>query len=232
MHLVITVPKGPTNVGDLLPVFRGLTDAVVDVGVRQVERTGARISCRAGCGACCRQPVPVSLSEARAIQRLVDGMPEPRRGQVRVRFADAARRLAEAGLLDRLRENSPGSDVRAIGLDYFRLSLPCPFLENESCSIHADRPIACREYLVTSPPEECGRLSEGRISGVPLPAEVGRAVRAVDGEVSGSNSGWVPLVLALEWAEAHAERPPSMTGPDILWAVLSRLTGPAGGRAN
>jgi Fe-S-cluster containining protein len=33
--------------------------------------------------------------------------------------------------------------------------MPCPFLEDESCSIHPDRPLVCREYLVTSPAELC-----------------------------------------------------------------------------
>jgi Fe-S-cluster containining protein len=227
MHLAITVPSGPTRVGDLLPVFQGLADVVVGVGVRKVEREGARVSCRAGCGACCRQPVPVSESEARALKHLVEGMPEPRRTQVRERFAGAVRRLAEGGLLDRVRDTKPGSDVVALSLDYFRLGLPCPFLEDESCSIHPDRPVACREYLVTSPAEECSRPDERRVFGVPLPAQVGRAVRAVDRQASGSGSGWVLLVLALEWAEAHPEGPCGV-GPDLLRAFWSSLVGGSG----
>jgi Fe-S-cluster containining protein len=228
MRLALTVPSGPARVDDLLPVFRGLADAVVGVGVRKVEHEGARVSCRAGCGACCRQPVPVSESEARALGRLVDAMPEPRQTVVRERFAAAVRRLADAGLLDRVRDTSPAGPVLAVALDYFRLGLPCPFLEDESCSIHPDRPVACREYLVTSPAEECSRPAEGRVCGVPLPARVGQAVRAVDRQASGS-SGWVPLVLALEWAEAHHEAPPAGAGPDVLQAFLSGLAGEGGG---
>jgi hypothetical protein len=33
---------------------------------------------------------------------------------------------------------------------YFLQGVACPFLEAESCGIHPDRPLACREYLVTS----------------------------------------------------------------------------------
>jgi Fe-S-cluster containining protein len=225
MRLALTVPSGPSRVDDLLPLFRGLADAVVGVAVRAVERQGARVSCRAGCGACCRQPVPVSESEARALKRLVDAMPEPRRTRVRERFAAAVRRLADGGLLGRVRNTSPAGDLQAIALDYFRLELPCPFLEDESCSIHPDRPVACREYLVTSPPEECRRPAAERVCGVPLPARVGQAVRALDRQASGSASGWMPLVLALEWAEAHPEAPPAGSGPDLLEAVLAGLAG-------
>ena len=42
--------------------------------------------------------------------------------------------------------------MRILGREYFQLGIPCPFLEEESCSIYHDRPITCREYLVTSPP--------------------------------------------------------------------------------
>jgi Fe-S-cluster containining protein len=223
MRLALTVPSGPARVDDLLPVFRGLADTVVGVAVRAVERQGARVSCRAGCAACCRHPVPVSESEARALKRLVDAMPQPRRTQVRERFAAAVRRLADNGLLERVRDTSPAGRLLAVALDYLRLGLPCPFLEDESCSIYPDRPVACREYLVTSPPEECSRPAEERVCGVPLPASVGQAIRALDRQASGSASGWVPLVLALEWAEAHPEPPPAGSGPNLLEAFFASL---------
>jgi Fe-S-cluster containining protein len=224
-HLAITVPSGPARVEDLLPVFRGLTGVVVDIGIRNVERKGAQVSCRAGCGACCRQPVPVSESEARGLRRLVDNMPEPRRSQIRERFADAVRRLDKSGLLERIRDTPPGEDMVAVGLEYFLLGLACPFLEDESCSIHPDRPIACREYLVTSPAEECARPAEARVRGIPLAAHVGRAVRAIDRPASGARSGCVPLVLALEWTEAHPDEPPPAAGPDLLLAFWSEFVG-------
>src|SRR4051812_40980375 len=83
LHLDIAVPAGPAPLGDLLPVFHGLANVEVDVAVAAVERQGQTISCCKGCGACCRQPVPITETEARALVRLVDGMPEPRRSQVR-----------------------------------------------------------------------------------------------------------------------------------------------------
>jgi Fe-S-cluster containining protein len=225
MRLALTVPSGPAHVEDLLPVFQGLAEVVVGVGVRRVEQEGARISCRAGCGACCRQPVPVAESEARALKRLVHAMPEPRRTQIRERFAAAVRRLAENGLLGRVRDTTVKEDMQAMAVEYFRLGIPCPFLEEESCSIYPDRPIACREYLVTSPAEECSRPTKERMRVVLLPAQVGRAVRALDRPVAGTSSGWLALVLALEWAENHPEEPPSGSGPDLLQAFFSNLLG-------
>src|SRR5438445_13337193 len=68
VHLNITVPTGPTPLRDLLPVFHGLANLVVDIAEQDVVRAGEHVSCRAGCGACCRQLVPVSESETHPVK--------------------------------------------------------------------------------------------------------------------------------------------------------------------
>src|SRR6516164_5535388 len=180
VHLRLTVPTGPTAIRDMLPLFHGLDNVVVNIAEEKVEQAGEHISCRAGCGACCRQIVPISESEAFQIKRLVDDLPEPRRSAVRQRFADGIKRMADAGMLKRLRYVDREPNAIILGLDYFRVGVPCPFLEDESCSIHPDRPLACREYLVTSPAEFCATQEPGKVRGVPIAAEVSRAVRGVD----------------------------------------------------
>ena len=78
----ITVPAGPTRLLQILPVVQNLTDAVVGAAVEDVEAQGHKVSCRKGCGACCRQLVPISPVEARHIHHLVNEMPEPRRSEI------------------------------------------------------------------------------------------------------------------------------------------------------
>lgn len=75
----VSVPRGPTRIAELLPMLRGLTETMVDAQVQAVERIGQRISCRAGCGACCRQLVPVAAVEAQCIRELVDALTAPRK---------------------------------------------------------------------------------------------------------------------------------------------------------
>jgi Fe-S-cluster containining protein len=223
VHLRLTVPTGPTAVRDLLPLFHGLDNVVVNIAEEAVEQAGEHISCRAGCGACCRQIVPISESEAHAVKQLVDNLPEPRRTVVRERFADGVKRMAAAGLLKRMRHIERETNAIVLGLDYFQVGVPCPFLEDESCSIHPDRPLACREYMVTSPAEYCAKQEPGTVRGVSIPAEVSRAVRAVD--KGSSPVGWVPLLLALDWADGHAPPPVTQTGPAMVQQVFARLTG-------
>jgi Fe-S-cluster containining protein len=220
----VTVPAEPTPMADLLPVFQGLTNAVVDLAIARVEAQGRTISCRAGCGACCRQVVPVSESEARSLARLVDALPEPRRTAIRERFADAVRRLAVAGVLEPLTRavSQGGEPVRELGLAYFRAGIACPFLENESCSIYRDRPLACREYLVTSPAEHCANPSPESVQMVPLPGRPSKAVMTEDR--SATAGGWVPLVLSLDWAPDHPAPDPLSSGPETVQAVFRRLS--------
>ncbi|HEX3727817.1 MAG TPA: YkgJ family cysteine cluster protein, partial [Pirellulales bacterium] len=149
----MSVPAGPIRLAELLPIVYRIADVVVDSAVDDVQGQGRQISCKKGCGACCRQLVPIAEVEARQIRDLVDGLPEPRRTEVRARFAVARQRLVDSGLWQQLVDRVAWSDdvFQEIGLQYFHQGIACPFLEDESCSIHADRPSSCREYLVTSP---------------------------------------------------------------------------------
>src|SRR5436309_10553178 len=98
LKMSVTVPAGPTKLDDLLPLLQILSDNVVAAAEREGKRQGKCISCTKGCGACCRQLVPISPVEARAVARLVDELPKPRQAEIRDRFATARRRLEEAGV--------------------------------------------------------------------------------------------------------------------------------------
>jgi Fe-S-cluster containining protein len=221
----IPVPTGPTRPRDFLPVFRGLAENVIDISVQRVEAEGEKVSCKKGCGACCRQLVPISETEAYQVRDLIADLPEPRRTEVRARFAEARRRLQAAGLLDKLLhpEQFSNDQLRPVGLEYFHLGIPCPFLDEESCSIHPERPIACREYLVTSPAENCAQPTAETVRCVPLATKVSNAVSRLSLDPGARFVRWVPLVLAPEWADNHPDETPPRPGPDVIREFFERL---------
>ncbi|APW61892.1 YkgJ family cysteine cluster protein [Paludisphaera borealis] len=224
----MTVPTGPSRPDDLLPLARALSDAMVGETVRAVERSGECISCKAGCGACCRQLVAISEVEARRIAGVVERLPEPRRSAIRARFAEARRRLDEAGLLHDLQDTETVTDAGygALTTAYFAERIACPFLEEESCSIYEERPITCREYLVASPAENCSRPTPENIRRVKILMPVFNAVARW--QVPPSEhflERWVPLILAPEWAEDHPDDAPPRPGLDLLRALLDNLAG-------
>lgn len=221
------VPTGEVPMGALLPALRTTADAFVDYAARMSEAAGKPVSCAKGCGACCRQVVPLARSEARRIADLLEEMPEPRRSEVMGRFEAAVRRVEEEGLLPALEERTALAAGKAVelGLAYFRLGLACPFLEDESCSIYADRPIACREYLVSSPPARCADPTPDAIESVPLPTRVWAAVAREEEGVAGAESApSVPLVLAPRWAAANRGEEPIRPGPELLRSVYARFS--------
>jgi len=197
--------------------------------------TGRETSCRAGCGACCRQLVVISVIEAESLARLVAQMPEERAAVIRGRFAEAVKRLEEAGLLDA--PDAPGERpliVRDMGelaisrMDvarrYFALGIPCPFLEAESCGIHADRPMVCREYHVTSLAEDCALLCQKQVARVESPLHVGDALARTAAGTMGTEVFTIPLVLSLEWSAAKgAAMDVRHDGRELLGMMVGEL---------
>jgi Fe-S-cluster containining protein len=216
VSLSVDLPATPTSARRMLPVFQSLAHQVIDVAVAEAKKRGESVSCKAGCGACCRQLVPISLTEARALAALVASMPEPQRSKVRARFAKATARLEAAGLLDELRrfDQMPPAWHRTIHARYFPLGIPCPFLEDESCSIHPQRPVVCREYLVTSPPDHCASATSEGVRRLPLHGEVSTDIVRL--EYLGPTKSRVALVLATEWAEEHRRDEPGPR-PPLEW---------------
>ena len=201
------VPDCDLRVTDLLPILQSFSDAISESLARQIAAQGKTISCRAGCGACCRQPVPLSRPEAVQIAELVAAMPQARQVTVRARFAQGVEALARCGLLEPFRAIDDLDDPEGksrLCHRYFEQGIACPFLEDESCSIYLDRPLICREYLVTSPPEWCATLAKPPEK-VPVPASLARVLFRFGDGVGEDGARSVPLLLALDWAGRDRE---------------------------
>lgn len=226
VEIELAVPEGKVSIERLLPILQQFTNFLVDRAERVAAREGRHVSCNKGCGACCRQLVPVSQSEARALGRLVEAMPEPRRSEVRRRFELALLALHERGLveeIDRQRALAPG-EARPLGLKYFQAGVACPFLEDEACSIHPDRPLACRQYLVTSPPENCADPKPGGLKPILVDGRPTTALLTVDREESGVP--WLPLVYSVIYHGEFPEPEPKRTAPELLQDIFARLKAP------
>lgn len=196
----ITVPNAAVPATAVLPALQGLVNEVVTAA-----ETGRTISCRKGCGACCRQLVPISRTEGEALLTLVEAMPKERRKAVRARFAAAETAIAQAGLAERGNRTD-----REMSVAYFALRVPCPFLEDESCSIHPVRPLVCREYLVTSPAELCAGPAQEGVTPVPVP-KLSLAARRLQDE----DGDWFPLAMLQAWS--RKPRTPAKRRPGTEW---------------
>src|SRR5262249_10360984 len=89
VKMSMTVPAVPVKPHRMLPVFQKMTNAFVEISAVAAGAGGQTISCRAGCGACCRQPVPIAEIEIYHLAEVVEAMPEPRRTEIKERFRKA-----------------------------------------------------------------------------------------------------------------------------------------------
>lgn len=221
----ISATTVPARLSSLLPLLHEITNQVVEAAVRDLDHEGKTLSCQAGCGACCRQLVPLAEVDARDIARVIDAMPEPRQTEIRARFAATRDKLIAAGMWQQLENRHAWSDeeAKAVGMDYYRLGIPCPFLENESCSIYPDRPSVCREYLVTSPASHCAAPTGKTIDLVPVP-KTWTAMCLFDERPPGSRFlRWVPLTMAPFWAESQPPEPVAGKGTELVERLFKHL---------
>ena len=205
----LEVPTGFVPITAIVPLMRGLGEGVQALEEQRAVEAGQPISCRKGCAACCRMLVPVSPPEAFALADRVHALPEEQRRTMLSKVAEAKTKLEQAGLIEPLtalaETDRPltDEDFEPLNRDYYALRMACPFLENETCSIYEDRPAACRELLVTSPPELCQDIARNPVRPLPVSVRMGTALGLLWSDLTGEAPRLIPLPLALDWAERH-----------------------------
>ena len=223
VEVSVTVPITPVKAKQMLPIFQQLANTIVGIGEKKSMEAGKPIACGPSCGACCRQLVPISVSEAYQLSDLVEALPEPRRATVKQRFETAIEKTRQAEIQDGLLEakNMTPEQRVELALEYFSLGIACPFLEEESCSIHPDRPVVCREYLVTSDPKYCADPLTKKIEGVTIPAAVSKILYEIGGQ---DETLWIPMIWALDWAENHEDKTQARTGQEWMGEIFKRIS--------
>ncbi len=230
LSTVVEVPTGFVPITSIVPLLHRLSDAAQSLEEKEARGAGQPISCAKGCAACCRMLVPVSVPEAFALRNLILSLPQERRQALTARVAASHMRLEQAGLLKRLMDLAESSgqltdeDMEPMNQDYYALRLPCPFLENEVCSIYDHRPSACRELLVTTPADLCQDLAKNPVRPLPVSVRMSTTFALLWSDLVGGAGKLIPLPIALDWADRHAvENQRRWTGPELLEKALDKI---------
>lgn len=135
-------------------------------------------------------------------------------------------RMAEAGLLESMRgvQSLDEKGRRELALKYFALGIACPFLEDESCSIYEHRPMRCREYLVTSPAENCSTLAPQTVKMVQLKGAPSLALYRLGAGLWKDEPEYLVMTLMADWKGFRPEAPKE-SAPQILQTFLLALGG-------
>jgi Fe-S-cluster containining protein len=199
----VGIPDIPMRMANLIPPMQQLCNGIVELAIRREINLGATISCHKGCGVCCSQLVPLSSPEVFFLLDFVYALPSERRNEIEARFRAVKEAMEAKGLVERLRKIEDTQEHQMLAWDYFRMGMPCPFLEENACSIHPHRPFACREYNVISPPERCTDPFNKGIKKIQIPKNMTTATARLAAKLFELPAMLIPMTSALEWATEH-----------------------------
>jgi Fe-S-cluster containining protein len=205
LRTTLRIPSEPMRLSDLARSVMHLDDELVGLGVKKHLPIVGSLSCKKGCAACCDQLVPISIPEVFMIHDLVSAMPETRQEEVLTRIVAAEEVLEAVGIDQFALEDTSSQEVRQLLVQYHRSGTTCAFLEKGACTIYTSRPAACREYLVSSPAENCAKIGEAVVTRIPISIRMAHALAGVAARVLGSEAILVPLSFAIAWAEGHED---------------------------
>ena len=222
----VNLPEGRVRAADMLPVHREVSAALTGAVIARETGAGKSISCHKGCSACCKRLyVEISEAEAYRLGDTINALPAEHRQQIKSKFDAIRVQLLYAGLHDRMLDvHLPDDETRQLlSVDYYQQGIACPFLQDDTCSIYHERPLACREYLVTSPAEECERPRQGGVSRVRFPwSTFDNAMRMTQSAYD--KVPLIPLPLLPSWLAQHPEPEKYPSGIELLMRSFSGLS--------
>lgn len=225
-ELNLTIPAAAVKPQRMLPVFQKLTNEIVDRGIQRSAEAGKPVSCKAACAGCCRQPILISEAEAFNAADLIEAMPAERRNAVKQRFRESREHFEKLDWFNRFdamsERSKAGQDPNlarefvSLLSEYIDQQVACPFLEDEFCSIYDDRPLVCREYLVTSPAANCTSPRPDNTEKLPISGNASKAFASLVKTSNSKKPSSLLLIGLLEFAETHTEKFEEKIGP--AWA--------------
>ncbi len=170
LRFSISLVSRPVPLSELVPMACQLSQAIVDATSRRIEESDGRIACRKGCDACCSYLIPISPAEAYHIRDKIFRLPQSEQKTLFRSCQQTTRQLVDheipADLFSTIQDHQKRLEILS---DWYRgLDLSCPFLINHACCIYEFRPLACREYCVTSHPSKCRPESTEPSTQIPM----------------------------------------------------------------
>lgn len=174
-----TGPGTPT--AGMLRAQREYHDAYGQFLSHNVAANSIHVSCGRGCSRCCHHFVTsahalevLSVYENIRLRPDLDSLIEACRK--RVEDFDAWKEFCE----ETYPERTPAARDDLALEHYYDERNPCPFLESDgACGVYLDRPMTCRMYLASSPPEYCEaeKVTDDNADIFTIPADESVAVR-------------------------------------------------------
>ncbi len=206
----INVAQKQARLSDIAPLARTLSTKLALVVLDRLRRNGEFVPCRKACSACCNYLVPLSVPEAFRLREELLALPAEQGRALLQSCLDTAKKILDKKPkefdINELAGAESQIQISQLGKWYAGLKLACPFLSDSLCTSYENRPIACREYIVTGPALLCEAEWTDESQIVPMPVSVLQCLGQLTAELEQSNIEAVILPLALPWALVNIER--------------------------
>lgn len=206
----INVADRRARLSDITPLARALSAKLTLAVSDRLGAGGKSVPCCKGCPACCRYLVPLSVPEVFRLRQEVLAMPAEQGKSVLHSCLETAKKILDERPKDsdinELAQTKSQIQIRRLGRWYAGLKLPCPFLSNSLCISYEQRPIACREHMVTGSAIFCDTEGTDESHIVQMPVSVLECLGELAAELEQSNIKAVMLPLALPWAQENLKR--------------------------
>jgi Fe-S-cluster containining protein len=206
----IGIEKENAGLADIVPLAKTISSRLSDALLEELRADGISIPCKKGCAACCSYLIPLSVPEVFRLRDEIAQMP-----------SEESRRITEALLVNakKILDNSrtgveknssakTNLNIQAARLSrwYSSLKMSCPFLSNDLCITYDQRPVACREHVVTTAAKLCQEKWSDQALSVAMPVRITDVLSQLSAELESSSPEAIMLPLALPWAENNLTR--------------------------
>lgn len=216
LHVHIAASGSEARLADIVPIAREICDRVTAMVIEHLSKNGPEITCKKGCCACCRQLILLSVPEAfRLVQEIVS-LPMDVREMVIAACRNAAEQVG-GKLQEDLATEAPlkpgdSESYRQQVSDWFGsdryqgLEINCPFLSSGLCAIYEQRPLLCRQWLVTGPANQCEKGGINADQTVQMPVNMANVLTELTIQLEGGNREIVPLTGMFDWFSQNEKR--------------------------
>lgn len=198
----IDVAAKQATLADMVPLARALSTKVALVVLDSLRENKKNVPCCKGCSACCSYLIPMSVPEVFRLREELSAMPTDYSSRILRSCLDTAERILD----NKFESEDEQPKMNNVSEWYSGLEQACPFLSDELCTLYDQRPLACREHIITGQSFFCQPEHKGEPNVVPMPVSILEVMGKLSAELEQSEIEAVMLPLAFAWAEDNLHR--------------------------
>lgn len=193
------------TLADIVPLARTISSKLAIAFLDTLGKDGRIVACCKGCSACCNYLIPLSVPEAFRLRQELLLQPEDDLNRILQSCLDTTQSMLDIRP-PAFSSQSGQSQIDRISKWYSGFKLACPFLSDGLCVSYEQRPLACREHIVTGSSFFCQPDHGGAPDVATMPVSVLEALGQLTAELEESGIEAVVLPLVFVWLHDNLER--------------------------